>query len=237
MSGKGFSEAKGAAVASAGTTDIWTPADGNYLHVTGTTTITSFGTAPQAGAERVVIFDGILTLTHNATSLILPSAANITTAAGDRAIVRADTTANMIVISYERASGIPLVSVGGMTFLGTMTTTSGSSISLNSLVLTPYKTLYASVKSVSLSGAGYININSGQVTYSTSVAADTLKGYIAVDLGSGAAVGFVYFGTAAVNINAYLMPASALTTASTTITITASAGTFDAGSIDWYGVT
>jgi hypothetical protein len=109
MSGKAFSEAKGAAVASAATTDIWTPADGNFLHITGTTTITSLGTAPQAGAERTVIFDGALTLTHNATSLILPGAANITTAAGDRMIVRADTTANMIVVNYTKASGVATV--------------------------------------------------------------------------------------------------------------------------------
>lgn len=105
MSGKDFREAKSAAVASAGTTDIWTPADGNYVHVTGTTTITSLGTAHQAGEERTVIFDGSLTLTHNGTSLILPGATSIPTAAGDRMIVRADTTANMNVIGYFPASG------------------------------------------------------------------------------------------------------------------------------------
>lgn len=98
---------KGTAVASAGTTDIWGIA-GDYVHVTGTTGITSFGTAPYAGDRREVIFDGALTITHNATTLQLPGGANITTAAGDRAIVRADTTANMIVVAFEPASVKPL---------------------------------------------------------------------------------------------------------------------------------
>lgn len=88
--------AKGADVASAATCDIWTPGDGNLLHVTGTTTITSFGTAPQAGATRELIFDGALVLTNGA-NLVLNGGANITTAAGDRARVRADTTTKMIV--------------------------------------------------------------------------------------------------------------------------------------------
>lgn len=97
---------KGTAVASSGTgtTDIWSIA-GDYVHVTGTNTITSLGTAAYAGDERTVIFDGALILTHNATTLQIPGGASITTAAGDRMQVRADTTANMIVTGYWRASG------------------------------------------------------------------------------------------------------------------------------------
>lgn len=109
MSGKAFNEAKGADIASAATTTIWAT-DGNLVHVTGTTTITSFGTAAQAGIERVVVFDGALTLTHNSTSLILPTGASITTAAGDVAIVRAETTANARVVAYMKASGAALAS-------------------------------------------------------------------------------------------------------------------------------
>jgi hypothetical protein len=40
---------------------------------------------------------------------VLPGAANIFTAANDRAMVRADTTANMVVVSYTRAAGTPPV--------------------------------------------------------------------------------------------------------------------------------
>jgi hypothetical protein len=56
--------------------------DGNYFHVTGTTTITSIATA-NAGTLLVLEFDGALTLTHNGTSLILQGAVNYTTVAGD----------------------------------------------------------------------------------------------------------------------------------------------------------
>jgi hypothetical protein len=73
--------AKGADVASAATTNVWTT-DGNLVHVTGTTGITSLGTAPQAGAFKLVIFDGVLTLTHSA-NLNLPDSENFTTEAGD----------------------------------------------------------------------------------------------------------------------------------------------------------
>lgn len=82
MSGA-INEYKGADIASAATTDIGA-ATGNYVDITGTTTITALGTI-QAGTRRIVRFTGALTLTHNATSLILPTGANITTTAGDTA--------------------------------------------------------------------------------------------------------------------------------------------------------
>ena len=98
--------AEGSDVASAATTDIWSTT-GNTVHVTGTTTITSLGTAPQAGAMRWVIFDGALTLTH-AANLRLPGAANITTAADDTMLVYADTTTQLDVITYVRAAAPPV---------------------------------------------------------------------------------------------------------------------------------
>lgn len=102
-------EAQGANIASGSTTDLST-ATGNYITITGTTTITSFGTA-QAGAERTLHFSGILTLTHNATSLILPGAANITTVAGDVAVFRSLGSGNWRCVSYTLGSSAP----GGQT--------------------------------------------------------------------------------------------------------------------------
>lgn len=72
--------AKGADVASAAALNIGE--DGWYFHVTGTTTITSIE-ARLAGQEVTLHFTGALTLTHNATSLILQGGTNLTTAAGD----------------------------------------------------------------------------------------------------------------------------------------------------------
>lgn len=99
-------ESKGTDIASATTTDIGA-ATGNFVHITGTTTITGFGTVA-AGARRLVVFDGVLTLTHNATSLILPSGANITTAAGDTAVCVSEGSGNWRVTSYQRKDGTAL---------------------------------------------------------------------------------------------------------------------------------
>jgi len=102
--------AKGSDIASGTTTDIGA-ATGTVVDVTGTTTITGFGTA-QAGTMRIVRFTGALTLTHNATSLILPTAANITTAAGDVAIFISLGSGNWYCAFFQRKSGEPLYSPG-----------------------------------------------------------------------------------------------------------------------------
>jgi len=100
-------EIAGSNIASAGTTNLCT-ATGNFAQITGTTTITGFGTC-QAGVRRIVYFAGALTLTHNATSLILPGAANITTAANDRLEAVSLGSGNWIVVDYTKASGAAVV--------------------------------------------------------------------------------------------------------------------------------
>jgi hypothetical protein len=92
-------------VASAGTTNLGA-VNSNLVRITGTTAITSFGTA--ANCTRLVRFAAALTLTHNATTLILPGGANITTAADDTMVVQSDGSGNWRVLSYHRASGQPL---------------------------------------------------------------------------------------------------------------------------------
>lgn len=111
LTSKVINEAQGANIASAETTDIGA-ATGNFIFITGTTTITGLGTV-QAGTERTVKFVGVLILTQNATSLILPGAANITTVAGDRAIFRSLGSGNWICISYIRADGSAVSSTSG----------------------------------------------------------------------------------------------------------------------------
>lgn len=76
---------KGIAIASAESIIIGTAGLGNTIHITGTSTILSLGKASQDGVIRTLIFDGILTLTHNTTSLILPDSTSIITAVGDTA--------------------------------------------------------------------------------------------------------------------------------------------------------
>lgn len=96
---------KGADIASASTINLNT-ATGNLIHITGTTTITA---VTLTRGPRTVIFDSALTLTHHSTNNNLPSAANITTVAGDRAIYWSDGT-TVYCISYIQANGTSVAS-------------------------------------------------------------------------------------------------------------------------------
>lgn len=98
---------RGTTLASASTVDLGA-ADSDYVEISGTTTITSFGSTTTRNHVWVK-FQGALTLTHNGTSLILPSGANILTAAGDRAEFVRISGSNWQCLNYERASGAPLL--------------------------------------------------------------------------------------------------------------------------------
>lgn len=110
-------------VASATTTDIGAQASEN-LRITGTTTITGLGTVA-SGTTRNLRFAGALTFTHNATSLILPGGANITTAADDRCTAKSLGSGNWIITSYTKASGKPnaLLGTGDISATGTPSST------------------------------------------------------------------------------------------------------------------
>jgi len=98
---------KGSDMASAATVDLST-ADGYFVDITGTTTITAFGTEA-AGISYLLRFTGALTLTHNGTSLILPGAANITTANGDMAYMISLGSGNWKCALYQKADGTAVV--------------------------------------------------------------------------------------------------------------------------------
>lgn len=122
--------AAGANIASAATVDLST-ATGNTTHITGTTGIS--GWTMTAGQVMDLIFDGVLTLTHHATNNNLPSAANITTEAGDRARYFYDGT-TVYCLYYVRKSGIALVKSGPLTdeyVSPQQTITSGGSLTLS----------------------------------------------------------------------------------------------------------
>lgn len=121
----GFST-KGADIASSTTTDIGA-ATGRYVNITGTTTITGLGTKT-SGVVRICTFTGALTLTHNATSLILPGGANIQTAAGDVAVFVSEGGGNWRCANFQRAAASPLV--GGITYGQCRLTLSGGNLSL-----------------------------------------------------------------------------------------------------------
>lgn len=92
-----------ATAASASTVNMASVPQG-VVSISGTTTITGLGTV-SSGIIKTLIFQGALTFTHNATTLILPGAASITTAAGDVAIMVSEGSGNWRCLSYSKASG------------------------------------------------------------------------------------------------------------------------------------
>lgn len=97
--------ALGTALASASTVTL-ANATGDYLHITGTTTINSFGTA-KTGLERTLVHDAAHTLTHSANIINL-TGANVTTAAGDISKWRNEGGTVWRMVAYVRASGLSL---------------------------------------------------------------------------------------------------------------------------------
>lgn len=97
-----------AAIASAGTTDLWSNTAAS-ITISGTTTITELANANAVpGTVKVVTAGGAFTLTNGA-AIELPSGANITAAAGDRFLAVAKTSTNVAVFAYTKADGSAVV--------------------------------------------------------------------------------------------------------------------------------
>ncbi len=95
-------------IVSAATTDLGT-ALSHIVNITSTNTITSFGsTASLQRPLYKIAFSGILTLTYNAASMILPGSSSIVTAVGDTADALYLGSGNWQVINYARRNGQPL---------------------------------------------------------------------------------------------------------------------------------
>jgi hypothetical protein len=140
-----------ATVASAATTDIGAATSQNVT-VTGTTTITSFGTVA-AGTFRRVVFSGVLTLTHNATSLILPQGGNVVTAAGESLEAVSLGSGNWRVTSYQRSGFFAFTS-------GTAVSASGTAVDFTSIPAW-VKRITVSMESLSTNGTTGISIQLG----------------------------------------------------------------------------
>ena len=99
---------RGSNIATASTVNL-DAATGDYVLLTGTTTVTAITLAE--GQQRVCVCEGAFTLTDGSGSspqgIICPGGANIATAAGDVFIVRGEANGTVRVIHYQVAASAP----------------------------------------------------------------------------------------------------------------------------------
>lgn len=97
-------------IASGATTDLGSKGS-TYLTVSGVAAITSLGSTAPKGTMKVCRATGAFTLTHNATSLILPNnGSNIVAVSGDTFIAVHLGSGNWVVPTYQRADGTAISS-------------------------------------------------------------------------------------------------------------------------------
>ena len=154
--GKGFADP--VQLASGATTDIGGQ-NSMFVEITGTTTITSLGS--NYNGPRFLRFTGALTLTHNSTTVNLPGAANITTAAGDTAIAvpnLAGTGWN--VVNYQLATPILAVPAGTVVHVAMSSAPTGY-LKCNGAAVsrTTYAALFAAIGTTFGTGDGSTTFN------------------------------------------------------------------------------
>lgn len=160
-------------IVGAATTDLGTVPTHNALITGSGATITAFGSSASATDPIYLIaFSGVQTLTYNATSLLIPGSANITTAANDTAVVEYLGSGNWQVLSYSRANG---ASVAG----------SASPGSVNGLVITnggtPNTTVTVTFNAAAMISTAGVPIFAGSSTLTLNL---TVVGANGLDAGS-----------------------------------------------------
>jgi len=145
-------------IPSASTTDLGS-ATAHVVLVTGTTTITSFGSSASLSAPIYMVrFSGALTLTAG-VALILPGAANIPVQAGDSLIAQYLGSGNWTVLSFQANSWKP-IQYGS--FTGTLTGMSGSTTGTVTYLIT--------------GGTIRLWLNGGAITGTSNTTAMTMTG-------------------------------------------------------------
>lgn len=149
-------------VPAATTTNIWAT-DGDSVHITGSTTIASFGPAPYAGATKKVIFDNNPAITHNISTLVVPpslGSATFTTVASTFATIYAESlTKNLLV-------AVPFAKRSRQVF----TTSSGTYTPLPGLIAINVRAIGGG------GGGGAANTNAGKTGTTTTFGSLTASG-------------------------------------------------------------
>lgn len=216
--------ARGTDIASAATINLST-ATGDIVDVTGTTAITAITLAD--GIERTVRFTGALTLTHGA-SLVLPSAANISTAAGDVATFRGYAAGVVRCTAYQKASGQALAGSGGLTLGTPQNSTSGTSIDFTSIPAGT-KRITINFNGVSTNGTSIAMVQLGD-----SGGVET-SGYSGSNNGSNFSTGFQFGGAVASCVRYGTLVLTLINSANNTWACFGVIGRSDAGNADYVG--
>ena len=239
---------KGGDIASAGTISI---GEGGTFDVTGTTTITDIDPATdKAGRPFRLVHEGIHILTHNASTMICLTGANITTAVGDISIWQSEGSDVVRMVDYVRADGTALVAsgiTGTWTLIGTLNTTSGASQT---------QALGATYKQVKCVALGVSSGNSATLRIAITDDGATFGSNITITPVSGSAGGsldalidILNTGVAATTKRVIAFGSTSVPTFGTfsgseasengithSIKFSPSSGSFDAGSIEVYGL-
>jgi microcystin-dependent protein len=144
---------------SAATVDIG-DADGDTILITGTTTITSFGTPTDGNPKRTLIFKGSLTLTYSASAIVLPGLANINVSAGDVLNFVYEGDGIWYCTSYQTTSGGSNTPIGGVMSYAGSTVPSGWLLCDGSAISrSTYPLLYSAIGTLYGSGDGSTTFN------------------------------------------------------------------------------
>lgn len=133
------------------------------------------------------------------------------------------------------------VAAGGMTLLGTLTTTSGSTQTLSGLTLTNYKEVKIVLNNVSFNGDISLRVEGTNITSGSGNAVNSIWGHTTISLVDGTFSTIAFFGTSNTGVGSYSSSVSRagevdLNTSDTSIVFSLSGGNFDAGTINVYGV-
>jgi hypothetical protein len=169
-----------------------------------------------------------------------------------QAEAEAGTDTTKLMTPQRVSQAVSALASGGMTLLGTLTTTSGTSQTISSLTLTNYRAAYFELASVTRTGGSASEQLRFDATNGTQFSANfnagtLMSGFAWVSLvngsffshvstsGSSTTASALFAGTAPSGMAAYY-GRNTLTTSSTSITVAISGGTFNGGSIRIYGV-
>lgn len=218
------------AIASAATCDLGSVGANNVL-VTGTTAITSLGSSASPSAPFFLVqFAASLTLTYNATSLILPGGGNIVTAANDTLLALYLGGGNWRVLSYMAADGSPASITGAEATIASAATVNLGAAGSNLVAISGTTAITSFGASASLGNPLYWVRFTGALTLTYNSTSLILPGSANITTAVGDALLAEYLGSGNWRVH-YYAPATGKAVVSPQLQhqVFTSSGTFTAG--------